>query len=79
MDREVILKKVIEVIVSCFYVEEDSIQEEDRLREDVGMDSLDKINFFMDIDIKFSITTPDEEVEKILTIKELIDYLTVKI
>lgn len=79
MNKDEILKKIKEVITNSHYVEEDSIEEEDRLREDIGMDSLDKVAFFMDLESKFDIKIPEEDYENIFTIKETITYLETKL
>lgn len=79
MNREEILEKIIKVISNNLYIEEGQIQEEDRIREDIGADSLDKVSLFMDFEAEFNISIPDEDVEEILTIKEIIDYLETKI
>ena len=47
MDKEEILKKVKTIISTNLYVEETEIEEEDRFREDIGADSLDKVSIFI--------------------------------
>ena len=79
MDKEEILKKVKTIISTNLYVEETEIEEEDRFREDIGADSLDKVSIFIDFETEFSIEIPDEDLEKVLTIKEAVDYLANRI
>ncbi|MDP6449010.1 MAG: acyl carrier protein, partial [Dehalococcoidales bacterium] len=48
--------------------------------EDLGADSLDLVELMMDLEEEFStpshtITIPDEDAEKIITIQDAIDYI----
>lgn len=79
MEKDEILKKVKTIISTNLYVEETEIEEEDRFREDIGADSLDKVSIFIDFETEFSIEIPDEDLEKVLTIKEAVDYLANRI
>lgn len=77
MDRKEILEKVKEVVTDTLLTED--TQEEDRLTEDLGLDSLDRVIFFMDLEKEFDIIIPEQEEESIETIKELVDYLDTKL
>jgi acyl carrier protein len=39
-----------------------------RLREDLGLDSLDVVEFIVDLEAAYRITIPDEEVNQLTTI-----------
>ena len=43
--------------------------------EDLGVDSLDGIEFIMAFEEEFGIEIPDEEAEKITTVQQAIDYI----
>lgn len=49
----------------------ETIQKEDNLTHDLGLDSLDKIELVMDIERKFEIDIPDELEENIQTVGDL--------
>jgi acyl carrier protein len=77
MSREEILQKIEEVTVATYFKED--IQEDDNLGDTWGLDSLDKVEFFMELETKFNISIPEEDSEYLLTIKEVIDYLETKL
>lgn len=43
--------------------------------EDLGADSLDLVELIMAIEEKFSIEISDEDVEKLVTVQDALDYL----
>ena len=45
------------------------------LVDDIGADSLDVVEIVMQIEEEFDIEIPDEEVEKLTTVQEIIDYV----
>jgi acyl carrier protein len=59
-------------------VKEDEIQQEKKLGEDLGADSLDCIEVVLAAEDEFSITITDEEAEKVTTVAELISLVTSK-
>ena len=64
-----------EMICKKFGVKESEITEEASLIKDLGADSVDFAELIMDIEDKFSIAIPDDEVEKLTTTGSLIDYI----
>lgn len=44
--------------------------------EDLGADSLDSVELIMGFEEEFKIEIPDEEAEKIKTVKDAVDYIT---
>jgi acyl carrier protein len=51
----------------------------DKPFKECGIDSLELINIFLAIEIKYSIQIPDEDFNVLLTPKQLIDYVNIKI
>lgn len=49
-----------------------------RLKEDLGFDSLDSVEFIMDIEKQFEVGIPDDEAEKIKTIGDIIKIIESK-
>ena len=43
--------------------------------DDLGADSLDTVELVMALEESFEITIPDEDAEKIQTVKQAIDYI----
>jgi acyl carrier protein len=46
-----------------------------RLAQDLGADSLDSVALVLAIEDRFAIDMPDEEVEQLRTVRELIEYV----
>jgi len=54
------------------------IKEEDELMKDIGFDELDHVELVMALEEEFNIEIPDEDAEKFITTKNIIDYLQSK-
>ena len=59
-------------------VEEDSVKPESKFVEDLGADSLDLVELIMAFEDKFAIEISDEEAEKMVTVKDVLDYIDSK-
>ena len=47
----------------------------DRLREDVGMDSLDEVELILSLEEGFGIEIPDEDAARYRTVQDIVDYI----
>tara|TARA_A100001037_G_C14857511_1_gene503643 strand:- start:407 stop:616 length:210 start_codon:yes stop_codon:yes gene_type:complete len=56
-------------------VKEEDVTPEASFVEDLGADSLDTVELVMALEEEFETEIPDEEAEKITTVKEAIDYI----
>ena len=70
-----VLEKVKVILAEQFDVEEDSLQNDTDLQDDLGADSLDVVDLLMSIEDEFDIEIPDEEIENIRTVGELVKYI----
>ncbi len=70
-----VLEKVKAILSEQFDVEEDSITAETSISEDLGADSLDVVDLLMSLEDEFEIEVPDEEIENIKTVGELVKYI----
>ena len=70
-----IFDDVKEVVVEQLSVSPDEVKEESKFVEDLGADSLDVVELVMALEEKFDIEIPDDEAEKIQTVKDVIDYI----
>ena len=70
-----IFDEVKEVIAEQLNVSEDEIKLESNFVEDLGADSLDVVELVMALEEKFEIEIPDEDAEKIATVKDVVDYI----
>ena len=69
------IDKVIEVIIDKLGVEEDKIVPDASFVDDLGADSLDTVELIMQLEEEFGIEIPDEDAEKITTVKKAVDYI----
>ena len=68
-------EKVKQIIVEQLGVEESEVTPTAHFVDDLGADSLDIVELVMTFEEAFEIEIPDEEAEKILTVKDSIDYI----
>lgn len=70
-----VLEKVKAILSEQFDVEEDSITADSKITEDLGADSLDVVDLLMSLEDEFEIEVPDDEIENIKTVGELVKYI----
>jgi acyl carrier protein len=75
---EAVTKKVTSIIVEQLSVEESALVPEANLLDDLGADSLDVVELVMAIEEEFGIEIPDDDVENIRTIKDVVDYVVAR-
>lgn len=73
-----IAKKVKECIVSQLGVNEEEVTDEASFIDDLGADSLDIVELVMAFEEAFGIDIPDEDAEKIRTVKDAVEYIDKK-
>ncbi len=78
MSREDALKRITKVVASQLSLSEDEINETSSFTTDLGADSLDTVELVMAFEDEFSVEIPDEDAEKIATIKDAVDYVYAK-
>ena len=70
-----ILDKIKALIVDQTGISADELDLSTSLMNDIEADSLDAVEIIMAIEDEFEIEIPDEEAEKFVTIKDIVDYL----
>jgi acyl carrier protein len=68
-------EKVKQIIVDQLGVEASEVTPTASFVDDLGADSLDIVELVMAFEENFEIEIPDEQAEKISTVKEAIDYI----
>jgi acyl carrier protein len=68
-------EKVINIIVEQLDVTREACVPEASFIDDLGADSLDLVELIMEMEEKFDVQVSDEELEKIRTVKDVIDFL----
>jgi len=71
-------EKVIELVMEQLDVTKEECVLEASFIDDLGADSLDLVELIMEMEEKFGVEIADEELEKIRTIKDVIEFLTKK-
>jgi len=67
--------KVKEIIVEQLDVQADQVTEDASFIEDLGADSLDTVELVMALEENFDIEIPDEDAEKIKTVRDAVAYI----
>ena len=67
--------RVTEIIMEQLGVSREEIRPEASFIDDLGADSLDIVELVMAMEEEFDIEIPDEDAEKIQTIRDATDYL----
>lgn len=70
-----VFEKIKVILSEQFDVGEDEITLDTRIQTDLGADSLDVVDLIMSIEDEFEIEVPDEDVEKIKTVDQLVKYI----
>ena len=71
----IMLEKLKEIIADQLNVDADSITAESRFKEDLEADSLDLFELVMALEEEYGVEIPSEDLEKILTVQDVIDYM----
>jgi acyl carrier protein len=75
MDMAAVDEKVKQIIVEQLQVDEAEVTPGASFQEDLGADSLDVVELVMQFEEAFDIQIPDEDAEKIKTVKDAVDYI----
>ena len=70
-----VFEKIKDIIVEQLDVEDDAVTMEASITEDLGADSLDVVDLVMSIEESFDVEIPDEEVENIKTVGDIVKYI----
>ena len=78
MDRNEILKKIRDIAVEELGVSPEKVTEEARFIEDLGADSIGVMELVMKMEEEFGLQIPDEDIEKLRTVGDVINYILEK-
>ena len=67
--------RVKKIVVEHLGVEEAKVTDNASFIDDLGADSLDTVELVMAFEEEFGVEIPDDAAEKILTVKDAIDFL----
>jgi acyl carrier protein len=75
MDRESIVKTINSLLVEEFELDESTITPNARLKDDLGLESLDFVDIAVIVKKEYGITLKGAEVSSIRTMENLYDYI----
>ncbi len=70
--------KIKQIIAEKLGVGEDSVTPQASFVDDLGADSLDQVELIMALEDEFDMEIPDEDAEKLKTVKDALDYIDSK-
>ena len=79
MNRQEIESKVKEFLLEDLEIDEENIFPEAKLKEDMGIDSLDFVDIIVIVDKNFGFKIAPEEMKGVTTLKEFCDYIESKV
>jgi len=68
-------ERVRKIVIEQLGVKEDEVKEDASFVDDLGADSLDTVELVMALEEEFETEIPDDEAEKITTVRQAIDYI----
>jgi acyl carrier protein len=74
-----VLERIKPLIVERLGVEENEITLGADLKNDLGADSLDVVEFIMEVEDEFEIEIADEDAEAFKTVQDLVAYIESKV
>ena len=74
-----VFEKLKGIICEQLDVEEDKVTVEASIVDDLGADSLDVVDLIMSLEEEFDIEIPDEDVENMKTVGDMVKYIESKI
>ena len=75
MSKEEIFNKIKDLIAENFDVVKDKITESTSFTDDLDADSIDLVEFILQLEDEFGSEIPDEEAEKIKTVGDAVSYI----
>jgi len=79
MDQDEIQAKLVDLLVDELGIDRDKITMDATFEEDLEVDSLGVVELLMALEDNFDVKIPDEEAEKITTVGEAVNVVSVKL
>ena len=79
MERQEIEEKVKYFLIEDLEIDEDKIYDDAKLKDDIGIDSLDFVDIVLIVEKNFGFKIKPEEMQGITTFKEFCDYIQSKV
>ena len=71
--------KIKQVVIERLEINEDEVTLDADIQKDLGADSITVVEMIIELEDAFDIDIPDEEAEKLLTIRDVVDYVKARL
>lgn len=68
-------ERVKKIVVEQLGVKDEEVKEDASFVDDLGADSLDTVELVMALEEEFETEIPDDDAEKITTVRQAVDYI----
>lgn len=75
MTKEVIFERIRELIADNFEIDESKVTMATNFKEDLQADSINLVEFILQLEDEFGAEIPDEEAEKISSVSDTVNYI----
>lgn len=75
MSKEEIFNKIRDILADNFEVDKDKITDETNFTSDLDADSIDLVEFILQLEDEFGAEISDEDAEKIKTVGDAVNYI----
>ena len=79
MERKEIEEKVRNFLIEDLEIEEDNIAPDAKLKDDLGIDSLDFVDIVVIVEKNFGFKIKPEEMKVVVTLSQFCDYIESKV
>ncbi len=76
MTQEEVFAQIKAMLVEQLGVDEEDVTMEASFQDNLDADSLDLVELIMEMEDKFGVKISDEEAQKILTVKDAVEFVT---
>lgn len=70
-----VFEKIKTILADQLDVDAEEMSLDTKIADDLGADSLDVVELLMSIEDEFEVEIPDEEIEKLKTIGDVVEYI----
>ncbi|MBE6798196.1 MAG: acyl carrier protein [Ruminococcaceae bacterium] len=70
-----VFEKIRAILCEQLELNEDQVTMNSNIAEDLGADSLDVVDLIMSIEDEFDVEVPDEDIEGIKTVGDVVNYI----
>lgn len=70
-----VFEKIKKILADQLDAEESQMTMKTKIEEDLSADSLDVVELLMSIEDEFNVEIPDEEIENLKTIGDVVEYI----